>query len=93
MVKLVLGSKIKKITFNESKILDMFVKVYMQKNFKGETFTLKNVIAKRPLSGIPANKLRDILEKSRKNFKVDEKIQLKKRKFAYSHPIELTMDI
>ena len=80
----------------KAKILDMFVKVYMQKkNFKGRDFTLKNVIAKRPLSGIPANKLRDILgKKSRKNFKVDEKIQLKKKeKFAYSHPIELTMDI
>ena len=79
MVKLVLGSKIKKITFNESKnIRHVRKSLYAKKKIlKGETFTLKNVIAKRPLSGIPANKLRDILgKKSRKNFKVDEKIQL-----------------
>lgn len=78
LVKIVLGSKIKKVTFNESKNIRLVRKSLYAKTkiLKGEIFTQKNVIAKRPLGGIPANKLKDILgKKSRKNFKVDEKIQ------------------
>ncbi len=78
-VKIVLGSKIKKVTFNESKNIRLVRKSLYAKTkiLKGEIFTQKNVIAKRPLGGIPANKLKDILgKKSRKNFEVDEKIQL-----------------
>ena len=79
MVKLILGSKVKKVTFSETKNIKLVRKGLYAKTkiLKEEIFTLKNVIAKRPLSGIPANKLQDILgKKSRKNFQVDEKIQL-----------------
>tara|TARA_B100000900_G_C20569536_1_gene712638 strand:+ start:443 stop:1447 length:1005 start_codon:yes stop_codon:yes gene_type:complete len=79
MVKLILGSRVKKVTFNESKNIKLVRKSLYAKTkiLKGEIFTLKNVIAKRPLGGIPANKLKDILgKKSKKNFQIDEKIRL-----------------
>ena len=74
-----MGSRVKKVTFNESKNIKLVRKSLYAKTkiLKGEIFTLKNVIAKRPLGGIPANKLKDILgKKSKKNFQIDEKIRL-----------------
>jgi len=78
-VKIILGSKIKKISFSEIKNIQYVRKsLYAKKKiYKGEIFTTTNIIAKRPLGGIPANNLKKILgKKSKKFFKIDEKIQL-----------------
>jgi N,N'-diacetyllegionaminate synthase len=78
-VKIILGSKTKKITHSEIKNIHYVRKsIYAKKKIsKGEVFTISNIIAKRPLGGIPASNLKKVLgKKSKKNFQIDEKIQL-----------------
>lgn len=78
-VKIILGVKNKKITSSEIKNIKFVRKsLYAKKRInKNEIFNLKNVIAKRPLGGIPAEDLKKVIgKKSKKNFKIDEKIQL-----------------
>jgi len=79
IVRTILGSKKKKLTKKEIKNIKYVRKgIYAKtKIYKGEIFTSDNIIAKRPLSGIPADKLKKIFgKKSKKNFNIDEKIQL-----------------
>ena len=79
MVKVILGSKKKIITLSEIKNVKFVRKsLYAKKKINiGEIFTVDNVVAKRPLGGIPANELKKILgKKSKKLFRIDEKIQL-----------------
>ena len=79
LVKVILGSKKKIITLSEIKNVKFVRKsLYAKKKINiGEIFTVDNVVAKRPLGGIPANELKKILgKKSKKLFRIDEKIQL-----------------
>ena len=78
-VKIILGSETKKITQSEIKNIQYVRKsIYAKKKIsKGEVFTISNIIAKRPLGGIPASDLKKVLgKKSKKKFQIDEKIQL-----------------
>lgn len=79
LVNTILGSKKKTITPSEIKNFKFVRKsLYAKKIINiGETFTVMNVATKRPLGGIPANHLKKVLgKKSKKKFKIDEKIQL-----------------
>ena len=79
VVKNILGSKIKKLTRSELKNIKYVRKSLYAKTkiLKGEIFTSENIIAKRPMSGISAHDFKKVLgKKSKKNFYIDEKIQI-----------------
>ena len=78
-VESILGDGIKRISSNERKNIKYVRKsLYAKKEIrKGEKFSEKNIIAKRPLNGIPANKFLTVIgRRAKKNFKIDEKIKV-----------------
>ena len=80
-VESILGDGIKRASSNERKNINYVRKsLYAKKQIKkGEKFSEENIIAKRPLNGIPANKFITVMgRRAKKKFKIDEKIQIKK---------------
>ena len=78
-IEVALGKEEKKVTKSEKKNKDIIRKSIVAKIdiYKGEKFSLKNLAFKRPGYGISPMNLRKILgKKSKKNYKIDELIQL-----------------
>lgn len=78
-VNSILGINIKKPSLKELKNLKYVRKsIYAKKAIKkGQSFSYKNIIPKRPMNGMSANKIKQIIgRKAKKNFKIDEKITL-----------------
>ena len=75
----ILGSSEKKITKSEKKNIKIARKsiVASKKIFKGEIFTIDNLLVKRPFVGIsPMNWYKVLGRKAKKNFDEDEIIKL-----------------
>ena len=73
-----MGTKVKRITFSESKNVTFARKSIVAKDKikKGEKFTIENITVKRPGGGISPMKWPLLInKKSRFNFKKDEKIK------------------
>jgi len=78
-IELALGSKIKKVTQSEKEnVLIVRKSVYAKKKInKGEKFSEKNLIIKRPGYGLAPDKLKNIIgTKSKKIFKIDDLINV-----------------
>lgn len=78
-IEIALGKEEKKITKSEKKNKNIIRKSIVAGNniYKGEKFSLKNLAFKRPGYGISPMNLRKVLgKKSKKNYKIDDLIQL-----------------